>query len=287
MNDLDEPPPNVKLLRNLADDGVVGPDRLDLPAFNLEVSDDPFERLDELSPSITCEHPCLGFEIMECHIRRRGYVSGVVANTTASRIRNVRRKYIGAFVVSINDVAVFTAASILDALRVVAASDEQTFKIVFAPDRYIPVVDRHLDQPIHLSVEQLRTVSAIRSSSPQPNLPDGGIACNEDSTIDDDHVQLLLRSLNTTTHGTPEEQSLGSFTRRKLRRLPNWKEWQDAEFKQLDSMAKQEMYGAPVPAPRDAIVLRQHWNYAIKGDGSRKARNCCDGSPRSSTAQVG
>ncbi|KAI2495456.1 source UniProtKB [Fragilaria crotonensis] len=193
MNDLDEPPPNVKLLRNLADDGVVGPDRLDLPAFNLEVSDDPFERLDELSPSITCEHPCLGFEIMECHIRRRGYVSGVVANTTASRIRNVRRKYIGAFVVSINDVAVFTAASILDALRVVAASDEQTFKIVFAPDRYIPVVDRHLDQPIHLSVEQLRTVSAIRSSSPQPNLPDGGIACNEDSTIDDDHVQLLLR----------------------------------------------------------------------------------------------
>ncbi|KAI2505295.1 Reverse transcriptase (RNA-dependent DNA polymerase) [Fragilaria crotonensis] len=190
MNDLDEPPPNVKLLRNLADDGVVGPDRLDLPAFNLEVSDDPFERLDELSPSITCEHPCLGFEIMECHIRRRG-----------------------------------------------------------------------LCHPVLL---------------PKPNLPDGGIACNEDSTIDDDHVQLLLLPLNTTTHGTPEEQSLGSFTRRKLRRLPNWKEWQDAEFKQLDSMAKQEMYGAPVPAPRDAIVLRQHWNYAIKGDGSRKETAAMD-----------
>ena len=45
-------------------------------------------------------------------------------------------------------------------------------------------------------------------------------------------------------------------------------------------MAKQEMYGPPpVPAPRDAIVLRQHWNYTIKGDGTRKARNCCDGSP--------
>ena len=281
MNDLDEPPPNVKLLRNLADDGVVDPDRLDLPLLNLEVSDDPFERLDELSPPITCEHPCLGFEIMECHIRRRGYVSGVVANTTASRIRNVRRKYIGAFVVSINDVAVFTAASILDALRAAAASDEQTFKIVFAPDRYIPVADRHLDQPIHLSVEQLRTVSAILSSSPLSKAPNDDIASNNDgSNFDDDHAQLLLRSLNTTTHGTPEEQGLGSFTRRKLRRLPNWKEWQNAEFKQLDSMAKQEMYGVPVTAPRDAIVLRQHWNYAIKGDGTRKARNCCDGSPR-------
>jgi hypothetical protein len=45
-------------------------------------------------------------------------------------------------------------------------------------------------------------------------------------------------------------------------------------------MAKQEMYGAPVPAPKDSIVLCQHWNYSIKSNGTRKARNCCDGSPR-------
>ena len=282
MNDLDEPPPNVKLLRNLADDGVVDPDRLDLPLLNLEVSDDPFDRLDEVSALISCEHPCLGFEIKECHIRKRGFVSGVIANTTASRIRNVRRKYMGAFVVSINDTPVFTAASILDALHAAATSEDQVCKIVFAPDRYIPVADRHLEQPLHLSVDQLRTISAINSaSSPMPETIDDDLVFHDDSDeLDDDHAQLLLRSLNTTTHGTSEEQSLGSFTRRKLRRLPNWKEWQDAEFKQLDSMAKQEMYGSPVSAPRDAIVLRQHWNYAIKGDGTRKARNCCDGSPR-------
>ncbi len=130
-------------------------------------------------------------------------------------------------------------------------------------------------------MEQLRTVSNILSSSPQSKAPNANIAFNNDgSNFGDDHAQLLLRSLNPTTHGTPEEQGLGSFTRRKLRRLPNWKEWQNAEFKQLDLMTKQEMYGAPVSAPRDAIVLRQHWNYAIKGDGTRKARNRCDGSPR-------
>jgi hypothetical protein len=87
--------------------------------------------------------------------------------------------------------------------------------------------------------------------SHKPDVPD-----NDDT--DDDHVQLWLRSLNTTTHGTTEEQSLGSFTRRKLRNLPNWNEWETAEFKQLDSMAKQAMYGAPVLAPKDSIVLRQH-----------------------------
>ena len=36
-------------------------------------------------------------------------------------------------------------------------------------------------------------------------------------------------------------------------------------------MAKQEMYGPPVSAPRDAIVLFQHWNYTVNGDGTRKA----------------
>ena len=65
MNDLDEPPLNVKHPRNLANDGIINPDRLDLPPINLEVSDDPFERLDELSPPVTCEHPRLGFEIQE------------------------------------------------------------------------------------------------------------------------------------------------------------------------------------------------------------------------------
>jgi hypothetical protein len=28
--------------------------------------------------------------------------------------------------------------------------------------------------------------------------------------------------------------------------------------------------------PPGAIILRQHWNYFIKSDGTRKARNSCD-----------
>jgi hypothetical protein len=260
-------------MRNLADGGAIGPDKLNIPSINLDVSDDPFERLDELSCPITC----LGFEIHECHIRKRGDVSGIVPNSSASRIRNVRRKYIGAFIVSVNNVAVFTAESIITALQTVVASDEQSFTIVFAPERYVPVADRHLEHPLHLSVEQLRTISTITSPSRQLSYD---IDHADDDVFDDDHVQLQLRSFNTTKHGTTEEQSLGSFTRRKLQKLSNWDDWKAAEFKQLDSMAKQEMYGAPVHAPKDSIILRQHWNYGIKGDGTRKARSCCDGSPR-------
>ena len=271
MNDLsDNLPPNVRILKQLNKDGPPDLDDLDLSPLDLSISDDPFDRLDELTPAIICEHPTLGFEIAECHIRKRAYISNIVPHTSAGRIKNARRKYIGSFIVSVNDVPTFTAASALSALSSVATSDAVSFKIVLAPDRYIPIANRRHNSPIHLSVDQLRVINSILTDS----------ADDEPTPPDDDCPALIMRSLNTTSHGTAEEKATGSFTRRKLLRLPNWDQWQNGEFKQLDSMAHQEMYGEPCFAPDGAIILRQHWNYSIKSDGTRRARNCCDGSPR-------
>ena len=279
MNDLvDNVPPNVQLLRQFNNNGTVQPDIVDISPLNLSVSDDPFDRLDALTLAIVCDHPTLGFDISECHIRKRGYVSDILPKTSAHRIKNARRRYIGAFVVSINDIPTFTAASTIAILRNIASSDEKDFRIVFAPDRYIPVTERRNDSPLHLSVDQLRTINVIQSNYTDTDEP--APIMNEDASFADVCPALVVRSLNTTTHGTSAEQSLGSFTRRKLMHLPNWINWQESEFKQLDSMAKQEMYGAPCLPPKDAIILRQHWNYSLKADGTRKARNCCDGSPR-------
>jgi hypothetical protein len=66
-------------------------------------------------------------------------------------------------------------------------------------------------------VDQLHTISVITSSSPVPaSFVDDIFFPDSAAEFDDDHAQLLIRSLNTTTHGTTEEQGLGSFTRRKL-----------------------------------------------------------------------
>ena len=287
MNDLhDDAPPDVLALRHLSLTGAVPAERPTLSPLNLEVTDDPFNRLDTITQLIKCDHPSLGFEITACHIRKRGYVSGIVASTSAARIRNVRRKYIGAYVVSVDDTPVFTCDSIMAALTTVAASDALSFTIVFAPERYIPVHARPHDNPIHLSVDQILLIHSLRSASvalpstvPNTEAPERGYATIHEP-LSHDRILLMMRSLNTTVFGTLEEQALGGFTRRKLKRLTNWKDWLLAETKQLDSMAKQEMYGPPVHPPPGAIILRQHWNYSIKSDGTRKARNCCDGSPR-------
>ena len=128
MNDLDDaPPPNVQVLRQLDHDGNLPPDKFDLSPLDLSVSDDPFDRLlDTLSLDLVCDHPTLGFEIAECQIRKRAYIKNILPDTTAARIKNARRKYIGSFVVSVNDNPVFTATSAVDALNIVGNSDATT-----------------------------------------------------------------------------------------------------------------------------------------------------------------
>ena len=40
------------------------------------------------------------------------------------------------------------------------------------------------------------------------------------------------------------------------------------------------MSSDPVDAPPNAIIIRPHWQYAVKCDGQRRSQQCCDGSKR-------
>jgi hypothetical protein len=80
---------------------------------------------------------------------------------------------------------------------------------------------------------------------------------------------------------TPEELALGSFTRQKLKTLSTWSGasgWLTAEKKQLNQFHNIDMFGPPGRTPWDATILRHHWNYRMKTNGTRCARQCCDGS---------
>ena len=57
---------------------------------------------------------------------------------------------------------------------------------------------------------------------------------------------------------TPEEQSLGYFTQKKLKRLSTWDEWLPGEAKQLNQFHDQKMFDDPIDAdtlPRFAVVF--------------------------------
>ena len=91
---------------------------------------------------------------------------------------------------------------------------------------------------------------------------------------------MAISTLNSESV-TPEEEALGHFTRKKLQTLPNWRDWNEAEHKQLNQFHKQRMFGDPIDPitlPKDAIILRPHWQYSVKRSGVRRSRLCCNGS---------
>ena len=83
---------------------------------------------------------------------------------------------------------------------------------------------------------------------------------------------------------TPAEQALGKFTRRKLKNMDTWNNWEAGERKQLNQFNDLQMFGESMARPleENAVILRSHWQYHVKRDGQRQERQCCDGSKRAS-----
>mgnify|MGYP003312282947 FL=1 len=101
-----------------------------------------------------------------------------------------------------------------------------------------------------LSLADIRAIASIRN-------PD--LELSEES-IPTELIQMCINTL-TSDATTPEEQALGYFTRRKLKRLANWNDWEAGEHKQIDQFMAQKMFGPPTnPAslPKDAVILRPH-----------------------------
>ena len=150
----------------------------------------------------------------------------------------------------------------LDALQLRKALVEHDIFQPDAPEYAAPVAQ--------LSLEDIRAIAAIR-------FPDIDFT---DPSVSTEEIGVHINAIQSKSL-TPEEEALGHFTRRKLKTLSTWPKWQAGERQQLDHFHSLGMYGSPVKRPADAIVLRPHWQYRVKGDGTRRSRNCCDGSPRS------
>jgi hypothetical protein len=268
FNDLEAPPPNAVLLRN-----VVRASHDSLPVEDVSIAaTDVLPCFNPcLSPAvhtltIKCSNKHLGFIVYHDDTRDRGFIHAIIPKSTAASLPSYKKCLIGSYFLRINDTPVQHIDDIHAALSDAQSSKHAspTVTIVLAPDPYQLAKDR-TRVPFHLDSDQLSSIHCLR----QCILPSS--------------TKYQVASLGTRSLGSMEEQSLKRLTRAKLKRLPTWHLWQrgpKGEFAQLDEMDRQGMYGEPVRAPSDAIVLRQHWVYTLKTDGSRKARNCCDGSFR-------
>jgi hypothetical protein len=77
------------------------------------------------------------------------------------------------------------------------------------------------------------------------------------------------------------------LTQGKLMKQPDWEDWQQSEFLQLDQYDTQGMFGPPVKWQDDMVVFHSVWTYAIKAvDSRKKTRWACDGSSWSGQEKI-
>ncbi len=75
------------------------------------------------------------------------------------------------------------------------------------------------------------------------------------------------------------KRSSNHLTRRKIKKMDCWPEWEKSEHKQLDQYHSQQMFGEPCQLPAGANVLDLLWAYLVKTDSTKKARCVCNGQP--------
>jgi hypothetical protein len=210
-----------------------------------------------------------GFQVSLCSILRRAFISEIVRSPVPRlSLRSFRNKFLGAYVVSINDTPIFHPRDVyhvLTSLRSLAHPPLEV-PLLLAPERRTSVTGTTNPPPLHLRRVDIQRIMKLCP----PNSP------------------LLLVSHLVTTPMTAEERALPKLTCHRLKKLSNWQVWKEAFYKQLDSHHHDGALGTPIliadlvkqlgSRPR---LLRFHWTCVVKDDGgTRKARACIDGSKR-------
>ena len=127
-----------------------------------------------------------------------------------------------------------------------------------------------------LDIQSLKAITKLR----HPELfEDNSHDSFDQADISTELIELMINAIQSK-ETTPEEQALGYFTRRKLKSLNTWKEWKAGETQQIDQFTELQMFGEPIllDQKHKHIILRPHWQYNVKRNGTRRARLCCNGS---------
>jgi len=103
----------------------------------------------------------------------------------------------------------------------------------------------------------------------------------------DEHLKSCQKIHTTIKSGGVKNvvTKIMKLTCGRLIKGPDWTEWQDSEFLQLNQYDAQGMFRTPTHVADDAAIFHLVWTYNIKAlDLRKKARCVCDGSPRAGQA---
>ena len=131
----------------------------------------------------------------------------------------------------------------------------------------------------YLDTYTLRAISKIRHPDTWNN-PQLDPSSLQIADISADEIERMINAIQSKETTQQEQQALGFYTRKKVKTLDTWDLWHQGETKQLNQFEDLQMFGKPVliDKHKNIIILRPHWQYNVKQDGTRRARLCCNGS---------
>jgi len=231
-----------------------------------------FNKLLDIRRFDLSRHPTAGLSFLE----RDGkvFLANMASGTPGAKIPRWRTRIRGAWLIKVGHHLV---GSIKDVRDVIATLHDTGFT-------HIPLLFSHPEIRPDISRRGLPIVSSAPFTQ---HIHDQLNDCWDFATVNE-HLRRVPSyqlvddggALNVTTR-------VMKLTRGKLINLPDWGQWLESEYLQLDQYDAQGMFGLPTAVESDAAVFRMVWTYAIKAvDGRYKARCTCDGSPRSGQARI-
>ena len=193
----------------------------------------------------------------------------------AAKIPDWRTQLRGAWLIKIGDTIISSVEDASSTLRTLVNSGAQSVTLQFSHPEIRPNLSRnglpivssapftqHVHDQLNNRWEFTTVAQHLQSSQPtHRHVESGGV------------LNVVNRVMK--------------LTRGKLLKQPDWNDWRDSEYLQLNQYYDQGLFGTPQLVDEDAAVFHTVWTYAIKAlDGRKKARFTCDGSPRSGQAKI-
>jgi len=219
------------------------------------------------------KHQTAGLELYESS--GRVFLRSMKPSTAAAKIPDWCTRLRGAWLIKIDDTIISSVEDASSTLRTLVDSDAQLVTLLFSHPEIGPNLSRnglpivssapftqHVHDQLNNRWEFTTVAQHLQSSKPtHQHVESGGV-------------------LNVVN-------SVMKLTRGKLLKQPDWNDWRDSEYLQLNQYYDQGLFGTPQLVDEAAAVFHTVWAYAIKAlDGRKKARFTCDGSPRSGQAKI-
>ena len=248
--------------------------------YNIGFSDSPLDNKTFRTVETFGKDECLGFDLQMCPNFGIPKVNDCKRSTPCAQLPRWRSQLRNAYITSVNNIPVATVDEFKAKVRQARTDNLKNIEIGFAtiertamhPQMGIPqlyqdqlnVIGEHLwelrhDPEWHHQIEEAIPCLEVMKKDTYQDLSE------EDK-------QALQKALLASS--VKKQRKL---TRRLLQQRPDWHDWQESEYKQLDQYSDQDTFGEPEPRPKGANLLNLLWCYLVKDDGRKKARCVCNG----------